>query len=348
MNHGARFPPRNATLDDVAARCGVSYQTVSRVVNDSPLVAEKTRARVLKAIAELGYRPNLAARRLATRRSSVIGMVGTKVTYYGPAQVMVSIEETAKRRGYNLMFAGIQHPNKAQLAAAINELCEHQVDGLVLGVRVKGGADFIRKLCRGVPFVALDAGAASDVPTVIVDQQHGMGLATQHLLDLGHRRIACIAGPPGWSASKERRKGWGRTLKNAGLEPGPCVEGDWSAGSGYAAIGRLLEAAPGRFTAIVASNDHMALGALRALHAEGLEVPGHISLVGYDDLPESPFFEPPLTTVHHDFAAQGERCVDMLLRLINGQPAEPPLQLLYPELVIRNSTARASGGTGNW
>jgi LacI family transcriptional regulator len=298
----------------------------------------------LKAIAELGYRPNLAARRLATRRSSLIGMVGTKVTYYGPAQVMVSIEETAKRRGYNLMFAGIQRPNRVQLAAAINELCEHQVDGLVLGVRVKGGADFIRKLCRGVPFVALDAGSAADVPTVIVDQQHGMRLATQHLLDLGHRQIACIAGPPGWSASKERRKGWLQTLKNAGLEPGPCVEGDWSAGSGYAAVGRLLELMPRRFTAVVVANDHMALGALRALHAKGIEVPKHISLVGYDDLPESPFFEPPLTTVHHDFAGQGERCVEMLLRLINRQPAEPPLQLLYPELIVRESTARASNG----
>lgn len=338
------FPLRHATLDDVAARCGVSYQTVSRVVNRSPLVAEKTRAQVLKAIAELSYRPNLAARRLATRRSSLIGMVGTKITYYGPAQVMVSIEETAKRQGYNLMFAGIQRPSKAQLTAAINELCEHQVDGLVLGVRLKVGADFIRKLCRGVPFVALDAGPGSDVPTVIVDEQHGTRLATRHLLDLGHRQIACITGPPGWSASKDRRKGWLQALKNAGLEPGRCVEGDWSARSGYAAIAQLLETASRRFTAVVVANDHMALGALRALHAKGIQVPKHISLVGYDDLPEAPFFEPPLTTVHHDFAGQGEQCVQMLLRLINRQPAEPLLQLLRPKLVVRESTAAASNG----
>ena len=106
---------KSATLNDVGALCGVSYQTVSRVVNESPFVAEKTRAQVLKAIAELGYRPNLAARRLATQRSSVIGMVGTSITYYGPAQVMVSIEETAKRRGYNLMFAGMDGPSKAQV-----------------------------------------------------------------------------------------------------------------------------------------------------------------------------------------------------------------------------------------
>ena len=142
-------------------------------MNESPFVAEKTRARVLKAIAELGYRPNQAARRLATRRSRVIGMVGSHITYYGPAQVMLSVEETAKRHGYNLMFAGVESASRAQVAAAIDDLFEHQVDGLVLGVRVEGAIDAIRKLCRGVPFVALDTNAAPDVPTVIVDQQYG-------------------------------------------------------------------------------------------------------------------------------------------------------------------------------
>jgi DNA-binding LacI/PurR family transcriptional regulator len=332
-------PSRSVTLDDVAARCGVSYQTVSRVVNGSQLVTEKTRARVLEAIAELDYRPNLVARRLATRHSSVIGMVGTNITYYGPAQVMVSIEETAKRHGYNLMFAGIERPSKTQLAAAIEDLCEHQIDGLVLGVRVAGRVEFVRKLCRGVPFVTLDGGTGTDVPTVIVDQSLGAKLATQHLLDLGHRQIACIAGPRGWSASNERRKAWAQTVRHAGLEPGPLVEGDWSAESGYAATRHLLDSTFGSFTAIVAGNDHMALGALGALHARDIQVPKEISVVGYDDLPESRFFEPPLTTIHHDFAQQGERCVEILLRMINREPVEQPLQLLRPELVVRESTA---------
>jgi DNA-binding LacI/PurR family transcriptional regulator len=215
---------------------------------------------------------------------------------------------------------------------------EHQVDGLVLGVRVTGNIDFVRKLCRGVPFVTLDIGAR-DVPTVIVDQQQGARLATQHLLELGHRQIACVAGPASWSASKERRKGWAEALKHAGLEPGPCIEGDWSAASGFAAAGRLLESAAGQFTAIVAANDHMALGILRALHAKDIQVPERISVVGYDDLPESQFFEPPLTTIHHDFARQGERCVEVLLGMINRQTVDPTLQLLSPELVIRASTA---------
>ena len=335
-----RTTSKNATLDDVGALCGVSYQTVSRVVNESPLVAAKTRAQVLKAIAELGYRPNLAARRLATRRSSVIGMVGTKITYYGPAQVMVSIEETAKRRGYNLMFVGIEHPNKAKVAAAIDDLCEHQVDGVILGVHVEGSIDAIQKLCHGVPFVALDTNAAPAVPNVIVDQQYGTRLAIEHLLDLGHQQIAFVTGPSLWSASKERRKGWAKALKHVGLELGPCIEGDWSAESGFAAA-KLLEREPRDLTAIVAANDHMALGVLRALHAKGIRVPEQISVVGYDDLPESRFFEPPLTTIHHDFAGQGERCVEVLLSIIKGQTFEPALQLLRPELIIRESTAMA-------
>jgi DNA-binding LacI/PurR family transcriptional regulator len=336
-----RTPFKNATLDDVGALCGVSYQTVSRVVNESPFVAAKTRARVLKAIAELGYRPNLAARRLATRRSSVIGMVGTKITYYGPAQVMVSIEETAKRRGYNLMFVGVERPSKARVVAAIDDLCEHQVDGVILGVNVEGSIDAIHKLCHGTPFVALDTNAAPAVPNVMVDQQYGTRLAIEHLLDLGHKQIAFVTGPPLWSASKERRKGWEKALKHVGLKQGPCIEGDWSAESGFAAAVKLLEREPRDFTAIVAANDHMALGVLRALHAKDIRVPEQISVVGYDDLPESRFFEPPLTTIHHDFAGQGERCVEILLSMIKRQTFDPGLQLLRPELVIRESTAAA-------
>jgi len=272
---------------------------------------------------------------------SVIGMVGTNITYYGPAQVMVSIEETAKRQGYNLMFAGVERPNKAQLAAAIEDLCEHQVDGLVLGVRVAGNIDFVRKLCRGVPFVTLDVGAR-DVPTVIVDQQQGTRLATQHLLGLGHRQIACIAGRRAGRRPKNAERVGQRPSKHAGLELGPCIEGDWSAASGFAAAGRLLESAAGQFTAIVAANDHMALGILRALHAEDIQVPEQISVVGYDDLPESQFFEPPLTTIHHDLPGKAERCVEVLLSMINRQTVDPTLQLLSPELVIRESTAVAT------
>ena len=330
---------RVATLEDVAGACGVSYQTVSRVVNKSPAVADKTRSKVLRAIEELGYRPNLTARRLATRRASVIGMVGSNITYYGPAQVMVAIEETAKREGYNLMFARVQSPDRAELADAITDLCAHQVDGLVLGVPVGGKGDLVRKLCRGTPFVTLDVAVAPDVPTVIVDQSHGVRLSVRHLLELGHRRIAFVGGPAGWVPADVRQAAWAQTLRDAGLEPGPYAQGDWSAVSGYRAAEELLAVERERFTAVVAANDQMALGALRAFHDRRVRVPGEISVVGYDDLPEACFFTPSLTTVHNDFAGQAERCIQVLLSLIEGRAVDLPLPSLLPDLVIRESTA---------
>jgi DNA-binding LacI/PurR family transcriptional regulator len=339
-------PPRahfhNATLDDVAARCDVSYQTVSRVVNSSPLVAEKTRARVLQAIAELNYRPNLAARRLATQRSSLIGMIGSHMTYYGPAQVMVSIEETAKRQGYNLIFAGVQNSRESELLGAIDDLCEHQVDGLVIGVRFERWVAAVREHCRDVPFVSVGNRLLREIPAVVIDQSYGVQLATRHLLQLGHQRIACITGPPDWPAAKERYRAWAKTIEKAGLEPGPQVEGDWSTQSGYRAANELISSGSISFTAIVACNDHMALGALRALHASKIRVPDQISIAGYDDLPESRFFEPPLTTVHHDFVAEGASCVNMLLQMIKRETVETTVQVLRPELVVRESTAKTN------
>ena len=329
-----------ATLDDVAARCGVSYQTVSRVVNGSPLVAEKTRVRVLKAIADLNYRPNLAARRLATRRSSLIGMIGSHMTYYGPAQVMVSIEETAKRQGYNLIFSGVENPGETELLAAIDDLCEQQVDGLVIGVRFEAWIAAVHEHCQGVPFVTVGNRVADDIPAVVVDEFHGVRLATRHLLELGHQHIACISGPPDWPAAKARYRAWHTTIKKAGRQPGPHVQGNWSTQSGYDAAIQLLSSGTPEFTAIVACNDHMALGALRALHANKIRVPHQISIAGYDDVPESRFFEPPLTTVHHDFVAEGEYCVRHLLRMINREAVDTTLHVLSPELVVRESTAK--------
>jgi DNA-binding LacI/PurR family transcriptional regulator len=338
----ARTQSQNATLDDVAARCGVSYQTVSRVVNGSPLVAEKTRGRVLKAIADLNYRPNLAARRLATRRSNLIGMIGSHMTHYGPAQVMVSIEETAKRQGYNLIFSGVENPDETALLAAIDDLCEQQVDGLVIGVRFDHWIAAVHKHCRGVPFVTVGNRIDDDIPAVVVDEFHGVRLATQHLLELGHQHISCISGPSDWPAAKERYRAWHTTIKKAGRQPGPHVQGNWSTQSGYEAATQLLRSGTPDFTAIVACNDHMALGALRALHANRIRVPRQISIVGYDDLPESRFFEPPLTTVHHDFVAEGEYCVKTLLRMINRDSIDTTLQVLSPELVVRESTTKVS------
>ncbi|MBV8279285.1 MAG: substrate-binding domain-containing protein [Verrucomicrobia bacterium] len=215
---------------------------------------------------------------------------------------------------------------------------EHQVAGFIFGVRLPPSAEFMRKVCRGAPFVSVGSGSLKDVPKIAVDQRYGVQLATRHLLELGHRRIACISGPPGWTASKERRSGWAQTLVQASLEPDLCVDGDWTPESGRTAVSRLLEVSS-QFTAIVVANDHMAMGALQALREKGIRVPEDVSIVGYDNLPESSFFHPPLTTVRHDFALQGQRSVEMLISILNHQPVESPVQILLPELVVRESTA---------
>lgn len=201
---------------------------------------------------------------------------------------MVSIEETVKRPGYNLMFVGIHKPSKAQLSAAIDDLCEHQVEGLVLGGRVEGSTDN-HKPCRGIPFVALDPSDALKVPTVIVDQQYGTRVAIQHLLDLGHKQIVCIGGPPRWSASKERRKGWTTALKQAGLEPSSLVEGDRTPESGFRAATQLLERAPRKFTAIVAAGllDCRNLFVSAAAYHGALTRVGEKPFSGFDQLRSS-------------------------------------------------------------
>ncbi len=224
---------------------------------------------------------------------------------------------------------------------AITDLCAHQVDGLVIGVHAKGKLGLIRKLCRHTPFVTLDAEVAADVPTVVVDQRHGIELVVKHLLELGHRRVAHISGPVGWPPADERKAAWMQTLCEVGLKPGPCAAGDWSAESGYLAAEQLLALGLEQFTAIVAANDQMALGTLRALHDHGINVPTEVSVAGYDNLPEARFFNPALTTVCHDFSAEGARCIQALLSMVDGESLNLPLAMLQPDLVVRESTTTA-------
>jgi DNA-binding LacI/PurR family transcriptional regulator len=180
----------------------------------------------------------------------------------------------------------------------------------------------------------------SGLPIVMVDQERGSRLAIQHITDLGHRKIAFICGPSQWRAAKLRTRGWMKALQRAHLSPGPMLEGDWSAKSGYFAALELIRHHRGDFTALVTANDHMALGALRAFHENGIEVPGEISVIGYDGMPESEFYQPPLSTIYQDFAALGEVSVESLLRMINRPDTLPQRFILKPVLIARRSTAQ--------
>ncbi|HEX2907011.1 MAG TPA: LacI family DNA-binding transcriptional regulator [Phototrophicaceae bacterium] len=331
-------PIRRVTLHDVARHCDVSYQTVSRVVNNDPHVAKETRRRVLRAIKELNYQPNRVARSLVTQRSNLIEVITFGGQHYGPAQMVTHVEQAARQRGYNLILTNITRMTLEEIQAAIHSLSGRLIDGFILVTPVVGvGYEELAEICGNIPFVMIDAPQQSTAPSVVINQRYGSQLATQHLIDLGHREICEISGPMNWHGAVARHESWQQTLEAAAITPGLSVEGNWTPIGGYEATCRLL-ASGAHFTGLVVGNDQMALGAMRALREHHLRIPEDISVVGFDDIPEAICFEPPLTTVHQDFAALGRQAVEYLLDLMNR--VDTPLQqrVLYPSLVERQST----------
>ncbi|MEO1439160.1 MAG: substrate-binding domain-containing protein, partial [Chloroflexota bacterium] len=304
---------KRATIHDVAERAGVSYQTVSRVLNDHPSVAEATRARVNEAIKALNYYPNSAARDLAARQSRLIGVISCNLADYGPTQMLINVEQSARRAGYDLIFANVDPTNRKSTAAAADLIRRWSVAGVIILAPVRSAAyDHMLRQLENIPHVQLDV-PKTDSPTepsVIIDQFIGIQLVTEHLIGLGHTRIATIAMSDIWFSADARLKGYQATMRDAGLEPLIIGSGDWSSMSGYAVMkawGSKLD-----FTALVVANDQMALGAIYALQEMGLRVPHDISVTGFDDVPESRFFSPALTTVRQDFSLLGLRGLEYL------------------------------------
>ncbi|MEX2542049.1 MAG: LacI family DNA-binding transcriptional regulator [Trueperaceae bacterium] len=330
----------STTLNDVAEDAGVSYQTVSRVINGHPHVAAVTRQRVLDSVRKLDYRPNLMARGLVTRRSHTIGIVTFGSTYYGPAQMVANIDRAIQERGYRFAPTTIPEMSFESLAGAVQELRERGVEGIVMITPILDiNLDQVRNLCAGTPFVMIDIAVGAQLPSVVIEQQRGGRLATEHLLQLGHRRLAEISGPLNWCDAKLRHDGWIDAHRAAGLSPGTSVESDWSPRGGYLAARRLLDGGT-TFSGLVVGNDQMALGAVRALREQGVRIPEDVSVIGFDNIPESAFFEPPLTTVVQDFEALGRQSAEYLIALIEYPNTPVHQRVLYPELVVRGSTGR--------
>jgi DNA-binding LacI/PurR family transcriptional regulator len=323
-------------MEDVASLAGVSHQTVSRVLNAHPNVTARTRARVERAIAELRYRPNTAARSLVTRQSLAIGVLAAGTAQYGPANTLLGVQQAARNEGYSVSMASLS----AVTPAAINNALEHflmqSVDGIVVIVPHEAMLKSLRAIHLAVPLVAVGFSAGERLTVVAVNQRAGAALAVEHLVNLGHTAIAHISGPRDWIDAAARADGWRRTLQQAGLRAAVLTEGDWSAESGY--VAGLELAAAGNVTAVFAANDQMALGALRAFGEAGLRVPEDISIVGFDDQPEAAYFVPPLTSVNQGFAELGARCIQMLLSDMAGGRSEAA-SVLNPKLVVRASTA---------
>ena len=333
MRDGARVP----VLADVARLAGVSSQTVSRVVNGAPHISPQTRGRVQQAIERLGYRPNAAARALVRGRTGLIGVIATSATYFGPTSILRTIEEAA--RAENLFVTSVNLPTLTR--ELLDESVEHFMRLLVEGIVIIAGQDeavdvAARHRRASVPLVLVEGDLSRAAWSVGVDQGAGARLATEHLLDLGHREILHLTGPLDWSEARARRDGWRAAMVAAGMRPPEPIAGNWSLARGYAALQEVLASGA---TAVFAANDQLALGLLCALNAAGRSVPDDLSIVGFDDQPEAAYAIPPLTTIRQDFASVGRRAVETLRRAIAGEPGLSQ-SLIQPELVVRASTAR--------
>jgi DNA-binding LacI/PurR family transcriptional regulator len=331
--HRSRIP----AMTDVARLAGVSHQTVSRVLNDHPNVKEQTRLRVRAAIAELGYRPNGAARTLVTGRSQLIGIVAQNSTLYGPASLLAAFEQAAAEAGFAVSVGSVGRLDRESIAGAVERHLDQRVAGLVVIAPVASAGEALEHMPSGIPLVTIDGDPERAHALVTVDQVAGARAATQHLLDAGHRTVWHVAGPAEWYDAAGRVQGWRQALEAAGAEVPPLVPADWSAAAGYSA-GQMLARMPD-LTAVFAANDHLALGILRALSEHGREVPGDVSLVGFDDVPEAAYFIPPLTTVRPPFDAVAQAGLDLLLAQLSAGDQVPGRLVLAPDLIVRDSVA---------
>ncbi|MEV0381547.1 LacI family DNA-binding transcriptional regulator [Nonomuraea sp. NPDC050643] len=334
MTKATERPARQPSMADVARTAGVSAQTVSRALRDSPNVNPETRKRVLAAVEQLGYRFNNAARVLSSGRSHTIGLVLLQSGgYYSRSAVTAGVEAAAGEAGYAVSIATIARLDTGLMERSLSKLADQGVDGIVIAVPLISVTQKMEDITRDIPTVTLDGSRTASARVLGIDQKDAGRLATQHLLDLGHRQVWHVAGPDEWIEARQRRQGWQECLAAAGIQAPPPLEGDWSPDSGYRQ-GQVLAMIPD-VTAVFAASDEMAFGVIRALRERDRSVPGDVSIVSVDDIALAAYCSPPLTTVRQDFYRSGAAAVALLL-----QGAEDDGEsLLTASLSVRASTA---------
>ncbi len=336
---------KRVTIREVAHAAGVSTQTVSRVLNDRPDVADDTRERVREIIADLGYSPNVLARSLIQGRTHTLGVVGYGLSYYGPARVLTGIERRANEMGYSLLLSLLREPETTTGMEVYQNLIDRQVDGIIwavpeIGTNREWAAQQIQKL--HVPVVFINMQPIDGAVVVAVDNFAGGHIATRHLLDQGYRKIGIISGPPSWWEARERLSGWRNAMNGAGIKDLDALQvtGDWYPSSGARGLEELLRRTPD-LEAVFACNDPMAAGALQAARRLGRRVPHEIAIVGYDDVPEAAYYEPALTTIRQPLAELGGQAVDQLIRLVKNPETNCEPVWLHPQLIVRESSVRS-------
>src|SRR5258708_10765579 len=341
MNVQATGAGKRATIRDVAMRAGVSHQTVSRVINLNPNVADHARERVLVGIRELGYVPSPMARGLISNRTHSLGVVADDITDGFLARMVDGAEAEARRRDYYLMIGSVEPDDDER--GYLRLMVERRVEGLILARPSTPLApdDLLPARNAGVPLVGVGASVLPGFPVVDVDNHQGGYDATRHLLEHGHDRIATIVGPREWPSAAARLEGYRRALREARIAEDPVLVeyvSDWGLASGQAAAARLLERKV-PFTAIFAQSDLIALGAIRQLRDAHLRVPDDVSVVGYDDLPVAAFLEPRLTTLHHPMQEVGALAASLLLDQLTGVPELAPVARWRPAVLVRRPPA---------
>jgi DNA-binding LacI/PurR family transcriptional regulator len=332
---------KSVTLYDVADSAGVSYQTVSRVINQASHVSERTRLKVEAAMKSLNYVPNRVAQQLAGKLSHTIGLATTTLSLHAPSQIAAAIKSKAGERQFNVMISMVEQPGAEAARSAINSLLAQRVDGLIVNIPLEtADAQTVLTACGPVPALFLDVSPDVTANHIVTDAASGAYLGVEHLVTLGHQSIALLAGPENSVSARLRLEGWLRYLAQRQLAPFAIMRGDWSSLSGYQQVSLLLRNEPFP-TAILVANDQMALGALRAINDVGLTVPQDISVMGFDDTEDSACFIPPLTTIRQDFRSFGEASVNGVISLIQTGGR---LTVLHPVSLVERKTTAAPGG----
>jgi LacI family transcriptional regulator len=330
-----------ATIRDIADLAGVSIATVSRVLNDRPDVARETRESVLQVVREHGFSTNRGARGLSSGRTGMIGLTLPLVAdaYFGP--MLSGAAEALYERDMRIVLAPTLHEHDREVSL-IERLMRGTTDGAILMLPEESAQELLTLQRQGFPFVVVDPREPPPDGVACVSAMHASGArqATEHLLELGHRRIGAIAGTPGWYATEERLGGFRAALAGAGilLDPELVVHSDWRIPRGTEAARQLLSL-PEPPTAIFGFNDNVAIGALHAARERGLSVPDDLSVVGFDDTEQAVIVTPRLTSVRQPLAELGRMGVSLLIRLIDGQRVDALRVELATQLVVRESTA---------
>ncbi|MGA2806037.1 MAG: substrate-binding domain-containing protein [Acidimicrobiales bacterium] len=342
----------SVSIRDVASEAGVSHQTVSRVINESPSVKESTRQVVLDTIARLDFRPNRAARALAGGPVQSVTVLTSNTRQYGFAAALEGIEEATRAAGFALGVRVVESGTPADVRDAVERAIE-PAGALIVIAYDRAGIAALKAVPPDVPVAAMvgtpSGDEAAGKPWVWIDDRKAARDATNYLLGLGHKTVHYVSIP----SSSQRMLGWRSALEDAGVRVPKPLQAGWDPQSGSQAAQHQLASDP-KVTAVLCGNDDLAIGVMRAIHQAGRAIPDDVSVVGFDDTPLAPFYYPALTTVRQDFAALGKACFAKLLSLLDANASQDALPWPQAELIVRESAGppplprqRANGQSGS-